>query len=230
MSQFPAHRITNSDDVRTGNAASANRAKLGVPFAGAEAQSVVVLSLGAPILADADGVSASQTVTGVGTAFLINGALASGGAVTFDVPRNVVAAWTNTAILTVTGTDLYGQAVVETSASGTSLTGVKAFKSVTSVTTNATVTSATVGSGSKLGLPYRPVLGGFIRGRANEDTADAGTYVAPSRVTATGTTVDVRGTYAPAATLDGTLTIEVAIAVANGPNDSDAFGVTQFAG
>jgi hypothetical protein len=230
MSQFPQHRVSNSDDVRSGNAASANRAKLGVPFNGAEAQALIAISLGSPILQDADGVSASQTVTGAGTAFLINGALAASGAVTFDVPRNVVAAWTNTAILTITGTDVYGQTMVETTASGTSHTGKKAFKTITSVTTNATVTGATVGTGIKLGLPYRPVVGGFLRGRAGEDTADSGTYVAPGRSTATGTSADVRGTYSAAATLDGATQITVMIAVQNGPNDSDAFGVAQFAG
>jgi len=37
--------------------------------------------------------------------------------------RNVVAAWTGTAVMTVTGLDMYGNVVVEASASGTSLTG-----------------------------------------------------------------------------------------------------------
>lgn len=230
MSQFPSHRISNSDDIRTGNAVAPNRSKLGVPLSGAEAQPLIVISLGAPILQDADGVSASQTVTGAGTAFLINGALASSGAVTFDVPRNVVGAWTNTAVITITGTDVYGQAMVETSASGTSHTGAKAFKTVTSVTTSATVTSATVGSGVKLGLPYRPVLGGFLRGRVNEDTADSGTYVAPIRTTSTGTTADVRGTYAGAVTLDGSAVISVIVAVQNGPSDANAYGISQFSG
>lgn len=118
---------------------------------------LTLLDLGSPLTADADGVAASQTVTGAGTAFVINGALADGGKVVFDTPRNVVAAWTNTAVLTITGTDVDGNAVVEKSASGTSHTGKKAFKTVTSVTTSATVTSATVGSGVVLGLPvYLP--------------------------------------------------------------------------
>lgn len=119
---------------------------------------LTLLDLGSPGTADADGVAASQTVTGAGTAFVLNGALAAAdGTVTFDTPRNVVGAWTNTAILTITGTDVDGNAVVEKSASGTSHTGKKAFKTVTSVTTSATVTSATVGSGVVLGLPvYLP--------------------------------------------------------------------------
>lgn len=228
MSQFPRHRISNSDDIRSGNAVSPNRAVLGIPLAGAEGQALIVLSLGSPVVEDADGISASQTVTGAGTAALINGALASGGSVTNATPRNVVAAWTNAAILTITGTDVYGQAMVETTASGTSHTGKKAFKTITSVTTSATITGATIGTGIKLGLPYRPAVGGFLRGRAAEDTADAGTYVGPIRTTSTGTSNDVRGTYAPAATLDSATEITVIIAVKNGPTDADGFGIAQF--
>jgi hypothetical protein len=115
---------------------------------------LTLLDLGSPLTADADGVAASQTVTGAGTAFVLNGALASAdGTVTFDTPRNVVGAWTNAAVITITGTDVDGNAVVEKSASGTSHTGTKAFKKITSVTTSATVTSATIGSGVVLGLP-----------------------------------------------------------------------------
>lgn len=121
-----------------------------------------LVTLGAPDVADADGVAASQTVTGANTAFVLNGALVSGGVAVFDVPRNVVAAWTNTAVLTITGKDAYGNTIVEQSASGTSHYGSKAFKTVTSVTTSATVTSATVGSGNVLGLPFRLPSEGFV--------------------------------------------------------------------
>lgn len=124
---------------------------------------LTLLDLGSPLTADADGVAASQTVTGAGTAFVLNGALASGGTVTFDTPRNVVGAWTNAAVITITGTDVDGVAVVEKSASGTSHTGAKAFKTVTSVTTSATVTGATIGSGVVLGLPaYVPSASAII--------------------------------------------------------------------
>jgi hypothetical protein len=118
---------------------------------------LAILDLGSPITADADGFAASQTVTGAGTAFALNGVLVSNGVGINDVPRNVVAAWTNTAVLTITGTDVDGYEMVETSASGTSHTGTKAFKTITSVTTSATVTSATVGQGVAIGLPvYLP--------------------------------------------------------------------------
>lgn len=109
--------------------------------------------LGSPAVGDDDGVAASQTVTGAGTAFVLNGVLASAGKVVFDTPRAVVAGWSNAAVLTITGTDCDDQAMVEVSASGTSHTGKKAFKTITRITTSATVTGATVGSADVLGLP-----------------------------------------------------------------------------
>jgi hypothetical protein len=110
---------------------------------------------GAPLTADADGVAASQSVS-AGASFNMNGALLStiiSGRMIFDVPRNVVAAWTTASVLTITGKDEYGNTMVETSASGTSHTGSKAFKEITSVASSASITSATVGTGNKLGIP-----------------------------------------------------------------------------
>jgi hypothetical protein len=111
------------------------------------------IDLGAADAADSDGVAASQSVSASGS-FSLNGALVNAdGDAEFDVPRNVVAAWTTTSVLTITGEDEYGNTLVEQSASGTSHTGTKAFKKVTSVTSSASITGATVGSGDVLGLP-----------------------------------------------------------------------------
>lgn len=118
-------------------------------------QSLKVINWGAPLTADADGVAASQSVS-AGASFTLNGALLSTiatGKMIFDVPRNVVAAWTTTSVLTITGKDEYGNTMVETSASGTSHTGKKAFKSITSVSSSASITGATVGTGNVLGFP-----------------------------------------------------------------------------
>lgn len=114
---------------------------------------VVRVDLGAPILADSDGICKSQSVSS-GVEATIDGDRASNGVGVLDVPRNVVAAWTNAAVVTVTGTDEYGNTVIESSASGTGLTGKKAFKEVTSVVFSANVTGATVGFGDVLGLPF----------------------------------------------------------------------------
>ena len=111
------------------------------------------VNLGSPATASSTAIATSQSVTGVGTAFVLNGALLSGTQIVMDVPRNVVAAWTNTAILTITGYDEANVLMIEKTASGTSHTGKKAFKRITSITTNASITGATVGTGNVLGLP-----------------------------------------------------------------------------
>ena len=225
------HRISVSDNIRVGGAEAPTRDKnsLGIPLNGAEGQHFVNVSLGAPAAAAANNIGLSQTVTGVGTAAILNGSLAAGSpaVATLDVARNVVAAWTNTAIITITGFDEYGQAMTEVSASGTSHTGNKAFKRITSIVTNATITGATFGTGAKLGLPYRPEVGGFLRGILGENTADVGTYVAPERTTSTTTTNDVRGTYTTAGAMNGTNVYRVAVAVRGGPDAFYAYGIPQ---
>ncbi len=119
---------------------------------------IVRLELGAPDTADADGILESQDLTAAGaySVLAFNGVYGdpySNVYAKLDVPRNVVAAWTGAAILTVTGYDEYGVLMVEKSASGTSFTGKKAFSKITSLAVSANVTSITVGTGDVLGLP-----------------------------------------------------------------------------
>lgn len=104
-----------------------------------------LIDLGSPLALSSTGIAASQSVSANGSFTLA--------LTTLDVPRNVTASWTGTAILTITGKDALGNTVVETTASGTSHTGKKAFKQITSITSNASITSATVGYGDVLGLP-----------------------------------------------------------------------------
>lgn len=119
---------------------------------------VVRIDLGAPDTADVDGILESQNLTsaGVYSTLAFNGVYGGPYANAYailDVPRNVVAAWTGAAIMTVTGQDEYGNTMIEASASGTSLTGKKAFKKITSIAVSANVTALTVGTGDVLGLP-----------------------------------------------------------------------------
>jgi hypothetical protein len=184
------------------------------------------VDLGSPNVADADGVCASQAGTAA-TEMTIDGALASGGVATFDVPRNVVAAWTGTAVLTVTGTDEYGETVVESSASGTSLAGKKAFKTVTSVIPSANITAATVGTGDVFGLPvFLPSTALIVKELQDGAAATAGTAVAGVTSKATATTGDVRGTYDPNAAADGDKGFKLVVALA----DPTFKGVDQYAG
>jgi len=116
------------------------------------------IDLGAPDTADADGILESQDLTsaGVYSVLAFNGVYGdteSNKSAKLDVPRNVVAAWTTAAVLTVTGEDEYGNVMIEKSASGTSFTGKKAFWKITAIAVSANVTSITVGTGDVLGLP-----------------------------------------------------------------------------
>ena len=192
--------------------------------------SVMQINLGAPDAAVANGVVASQAITAAdGLATGINGSLASGGVATFDVPRNVVAAWTGAAVMTVTGTDEYGRTIVESSASGTSLAGKKAFKTVTDVSVSADVTAATVGSGDVLGLPvFLPAGVNVLKELQDGAAATAGTLVAGIRTAggSTATTGDVRGTYDPSAACDGDKVFQLVVALP----DPGYLGIPQFAG
>ena len=219
--------LTLADEVYTG--------KVTYPLVQSNKPGVAVTELlryhsyGAIVLADADGVSASQSVTAPAAA-LIDGALAAGGVATFDVARNVVAAWTGTAVLTITGTDQYGAVMIEVSASGTSHTGAKAFKTVTSVVPSANVTGLTVGSGVVIGLPHRVDANALII--KNMDNAiTTGTFV-PAVTTdpATGTTGDVRGTVSFGSAPDGTRIYSVLYKIAGGATKAQAYGVDQYDG
>lgn len=161
----------------------------------------VHIRLGAPDTADPNGICESQSINTSGS---LDGALVSGGVATFDVPRNVVAAWTTTATITITGTDEYGVAMTETSGSGTSMAGKKAFKTVTAVESSTAITSATVGTGDVLGLPLAlPQIGQCVAELEDGVDATAGTLVKAAAATATATTGDVRGTYDPNSACDG---------------------------
>lgn len=188
----------------------------------------VMVNLGEPNTADPNGAVASQACTAAsGLATGINGALATSSVATFDRPRNVVAAWTGTAALTVTGTDEYGTVIVESSASGTSLAGKKAFKTVTGVTTSADITGLTVGSGDVLGLPvFIPNAAAIIGEFEDGADATAGTVVGGVVAEATATTGDVRGTYDPNTAMDGSTAIQL-LAVLDDPSYK---GVTQYGG
>ena len=189
---------------------------------------MVLINLGAPDAADADGAVASQAATAAGgLATGINGALASGGVATFDQPRNVVAAWTTTAVLTITGTDEYGNTVVESSASGTSMAGKKAFKTITGVSTSVDITALTVGSGDVFGLPvFLPGTGHVVQEMEDGAVPTAGTIVAGDETTPTATTGDVRGTYDPNSAANGSKAFQLLVAV----GDKGYKGKTQYAG
>ena len=189
------------------------------------------ISLGAPITADADGYCVSQDLTALGvfsvsaTAAAAIAAAALAG--TADVGRNVVAAWTGTAVITITGTDILGAVVKESSASGTSLAGKKAFKTVTGISVSANVTALTVGTGDVLGLPvFLPGTGYVLRELQDGAAPTAGTLVAGVSTVGTATSGDPRGTYDPNAACDGAKVFDLVAALP----DPEYRGLANYAG
>jgi hypothetical protein len=183
-----------------------------------------------PAAKSATAVCAAQAIAAAGAA-TINGASASGGVATFDYARAVnvdsTDAGDTTQTVTVTGTDYWGQAQTEAIAlNGTTLVaGQKAFKTITSVIVSAALAgNLTVGNEDVFGLPYRVTDAGYLfrTGWAGSVANDStGTFVAADTATATTTTGDVRGTFAPSSAANGTRRLVIGIALTGaqaGPN------------
>ena len=199
---------------------------------------LVRMDFGSPGVGDANGIFLSASITSAtdieGALLLANAAqvdvagtgqlgmgLAQGGAA---FGRNVVAGWTTTAVMTITGTDFQGNAMSEASASATAMTGKKAFATVTKISISTNITSCTVGTGDVLGLGC--YVGENDAGILElEDGADATSvnFTAGVDTAATTTTGDVRGTWNPNGTLDADVNFVCYVAVP----DPTYQGVTQ---
>ena len=141
--------------------------------------------------------------------------------------------------VTVTGFDVYGQAMSEaitsSAAVSTAVNGLKAFYLISSVTVSgATGTALTVGTTNVLGIPVRVTNVAYVASVKSNNTLaqDAGTFVAADTNTATTTTGDVRGTYTPATASNGIVRTVMGVllpAIAVGPNATriGALGVNQ---
>ena len=192
-----------------------------------------------PVVGTGTQVSASQAVGAAGSALLngtylnnvpgsstqVVGGVTYSGCIVPDVPRNVVAGWTTASIIKVSGFDVYGQPMTESSASGTTFTGKKAFAIITGITSSAAITGFTAGFGNALGLPFTTQSGDFLSPMF-ADAADAGTFVARDyTVPATTNTGDPRGTYTPAGTLNGAKFVAALIKVVDTAAQAGSFGV-----
>lgn len=116
-----------------------------------------LVNLGAPTVKAANNICTSQSLASSG-ALTINGSLASGGVATLDVPRaiRIVSSGSDTAVITFTGTDVYGQTLKESiTLNGTTVVnGKKAFKTVTAASASAAIANLlTVGTTDILGIP-----------------------------------------------------------------------------
>ena len=198
-----------------------------------------------PQAAVTNNIAASQTAAAAGAVTLTAGtsvkSVTTAGGVTvlqLDCPRAVKVNCSTTArAFTVSGYDYYGQAMSETitvAVAGTAVTGKKAFFQITGATIAGSATAVVIGTSDKLGLPVRVFNVSYVASVKSNDTLaqDTGTFVAADTATATTTTGDVRGTYAPATASDGIVRTTMGIllpAIAVGPNATrvGALGVTQ---
>lgn len=195
--------------------------------------SVAIINLGAPDVADPDGVAVAQAVAAPGN-MTIDGVLAAGGVATFDVPRGVEidssGAGDTTQTATVTGTDEYGETIVEDIAFNgtTAVQGKKAFKTVTQVAIDiALAGNGNVGTTDILGLPvFLSDTGIVLKELEDGALATAGVVVVGATAEATATTGDTRGTYDANSAADGAKAFELIAAIA----DPSYRGVSQFAG
>jgi hypothetical protein len=177
-----------------------------------------------------NGICQQQTLAAAGNATL-NGSLASGGVATLDVPRNVIidAAGVATAVLTITGTDVYGIPMSEaiTLNGTTAVAGKKAFKTITRVAASAAATDFFVGTGDVFGLPIRANSRNYVQTAWNSAFVTTGTFVVADATAATTTTGDVRGTFAPADAADATKRLTLWVFVADDDTQTGLYGVTQ---
>jgi len=195
----------------------------GVRLARTARSDTYIIELGSPDALVTNGVMAAQNRTNAG-ALLLNGSLASGGVVTLDKPRNVIAdsGGADTAVITVTGTDEYGETMSEaiTLNGTTAVAGKKAFKKITALSCGAAIANtAFIGTGDVLGLPvFLPSAGHVIKELENGTAATGGTFVAGLRAAdgSTTTSADVRGTYDANSALDGALTLQLIVSLPDG--------------
>lgn len=174
-------------------------------------------------------VGGTAPVVGVANFYAVSASIAAAGsavlaATTPDVPRNVVGAWTTSSTITVTGLDYWGYPQTEAQ-TGTTFTGKKAFSQITSITSSASITGSTFGTGNVLGLPFACRTGDFMSPMFN-DAADASTFVAmDTTYPATSSTGDVRGTVAAAGTLNGAKYLVALLKPWDGATQVQTFGV-----
>lgn len=184
------------------------------------------------------GVPAAPSTTGVFTAQLLGAAgdftLAS--PVTFDVPRNftLTVATTNHSgrTITVYGTDVYGNVMVESLAgpNNNTVSGKKAFKTITRVASDGAIATngIAVGFGDVLGLPFFVpnqafVLKAMVDGA--DEVANATVVGGLASAASTATSADVRGTIDFNTASNGTRVFQAIVAGGN-----KAKGMPQYAG
>jgi hypothetical protein len=233
------HHISHADALMRGTAYYEKYHKDSlIGKRGAPIPAIVAIEFGAVDVLDADGICVNVTSSDAKT-LSATGALVSGGVATLDVARCLsITSTANESALTftLTGTDDYGEALVETLAgpNNTTVYSQKAFKTVTSVAVSGNITSnaVDVGTSKILGLPFRGGSGKLIALTVDGNTSTAAiTYTSALSSTAvsTATTADVRGTITLTTAPNGSKYFN-ALMIVDTSSKTRLFGVDQYGG
>lgn len=208
-------------------------ASLGVPMSSRVVYDVVPAAIVANCLVTSAIVNGAATLT-AGTSTTTT-TISGNTVIKLDVPRCISITGTAggvTAVpFTIVGYDLYGQPMTEVitgPAATATVTTLKSFAYVRSITSTGTTTAAvTVGTSDTLGLPYRVDSFGYVNIFYNTAwvTANTGFTAAVTTDPATTTTGDVRGKYALQSASDGVKRFVAYIYVADVDTMKGAYGV-----
>lgn len=201
---------------------------------GIEMSPLTLVSLGTPAVAATDNILDGVDATDSAQVYTTFDAQP-------DVPRalQVVGSAGADHVVTITGLDAYGEVIVEqlTLNEDTPVLGKKAFASITQVDVAAGAASDTMDLGTQdlIGLPFRIDKGDFVMAFF-DGLPDLSTSAVPGTIAyavttdpATATTGDVRGTYNPQGTLNGSKLLQVLLRI-DPTSKVTAFGVDQYGG
>lgn len=182
----------------------------------------------APAAAATNNILTAQVLAALVNA-TINGALATNGVATLDVPRSLQMVSSNagdtTQVVTVRGFDEYGEALTETrTLNGTTIVNfLKAFKTITQVV-SATLSAGnvTMGTSTRLGLPFRMRVGDLVTAKADNAVDVPGTITVADTAVPTAATGDIRGTLIFNTAPNGTVIFSALQWISD--NGQDVFG------
>src|SRR5436190_6230819 len=180
------------------------------------------VNFGAPAAASTTAILNAGSMTGVTSIDLSSASIADA----YGRCIQIAASGANATVVTINGWDYLGQPLAEslTLNGATPVVGNKAFKSFSNVTITAAATTLSIGTGVKLGLPYKAIRAVYEIG--NGALAAAGSLQAPSVVDpATATTTDPRGLYTTTTTMNGANIISAAFNMLNDVNTANNGGL-----
>jgi hypothetical protein len=181
------------------------------------------VNFGAPLAANATQILNAGSIA-TGTQIDLSGVAAIADA--FGRNLVVVAGAANSTAVVLFGWDYLGQPIAESlTLNGTTpVVGNKCFKSLNYMTYTAAATTVSIGTGVKLGLPYKALRA--VYEIANGVVAAAGTLQAPSLVDPqTNVTTDPRGAYTTTTTMNGANIISAVFNMANDVNTANNGGL-----